>query len=358
MASLKIPVDKYYDNLFITSGLQVPVFNSLPENSSAGDLAVLQTGTELDVYISSGNNWILVSSTGPETDIPLNEVLNNGNNAGNQSILNVEFVTFTPNNRVAITNQNITNNNIVIGFNSAAGLMGQNNVVLGDSSMNGKTAANATCIGRMAGNAANQVSIGDHSGMSSAPVTVCIGHFAGQNDQGAQAVAIGFYAGSSQQGSQSTVIGYLAGQNICQDGAVCIGESAGQNTCGANSVCIGYQAGQTNLGPNNVYIGNNARSQGSSNNVVIGNLDMAPNSTNGIAIGNNITDMPTNSVQINASAIPMGSYDPNTTRIRPIRLVEFVPGGPWELLRYDTRNIGSGPSATGTFPKEILIAGP
>ena len=76
--------------------------------------------------------------------------------------------------------------------------------------------------------------------------TLAVGKSAGQTTQGAGSVAVGVSAGQTTQGKGCVAVGNAAGTTTQGNDAVAVGRQAGQTTQGANAIAIGYLAGNSN----------------------------------------------------------------------------------------------------------------
>jgi hypothetical protein len=75
--------------------------------------------------------------------------------------------------------------------------------------------------------------------------SVAIGPFAGQTNQGDNAIAIGADSGEFNQGAAGIAIGVYAGYTGQNEMAIAIGGGAGQTNQGTNSIAIGENASAT-----------------------------------------------------------------------------------------------------------------
>lgn len=137
---------------------------------------------------------------------------------------------------------------------------GLNAVALGFGAGQSNQTDEAIAIGDVAGNTGQQYG------------AIAIGYQAGESNQQDYAIAIGMQAGSVVQDNESVAIGYQAGQTTQQQYAVAIGSGAGNTTQGDYAVAIGYQAGQNIQNNYAVSIGNQAGQTGQQGyTVAIGN---------------------------------------------------------------------------------------
>jgi hypothetical protein len=115
-----------------------------------------------------------------------------------------------------------------------------------------------------------------------------IGSFAGQTNQGTNAVALGYQAGQTNQGTKAIAIGYQAGASVQGTNALAIGDISGYQNQGQYAVAIGYQAGNANQGPAGIAIGQSSAisSQGIASIAIGGLSGYQEQSENCIAIGN------------------------------------------------------------------------
>lgn len=122
---------------------------------------------------------------------------------------------------------------------------------------------NAVALGYQAGQY-NQgdysVAIGYQAGLTGQNYEcVAIGLYSGRENQQLYSVAIGSYSGEVNQGTGATgssvAIGYFSGQTNQSANSVSIGNLSGNNSQGLNSVSIGAYSAQTNQGINCVAIG-------------------------------------------------------------------------------------------------------
>jgi hypothetical protein len=81
-----------------------------------------------------------------------------------------------------------------------------------------------------------------------------LGAYAGNNQQGSYSVAVGGYCALDSQGFGTVAVGWSAGFSIQQSGAVAIGYSAGLTSQGTSAIAIGYGAGQTQQHANSIIL--------------------------------------------------------------------------------------------------------
>lgn len=131
-----------------------------------------------------------------------------------------------------------------VAVGKGAGLTAQNNnaVAIGLSAGNSSQGSNAVAVGLSSGNSAQ----GNNS--------IAVGNGAGQTSQGGNSIAVGISSGNSSQGSNSIAVGRSSGNSSQGNNAVAIGIFAGQTSQGESAVAIGNRAGQTNQHANSIIL--------------------------------------------------------------------------------------------------------
>jgi hypothetical protein len=223
----------------------------------------------------------------------------------------------------------VGNNSVVVGANAISTDQFSVAVGRGASASNAAGASNGTvAIGSFASARFESVSIGASAGqISDARRAVAIGYRAGYQGNGSFSgeiggVHIGAFAGGSSL-DDTVSIGYYAGNNNQGTEAIAIGSTAGNTNQGTGAIALGRSAGLTNQGANAIAIGRGAAGNAQG----VYSIAIGAGAAGGNAQANN-------SIVLNATGATLDAATANALFIKPVRTVNSTAG--LNQLYYDS----------------------
>jgi hypothetical protein len=267
---LTVPSSNFQYYFLGTGGgnlLEIVAVNAGIYNLNSGDYIgfwIYNQSTVIPITLLATGSTVNFPST-PSVNINISQVAYNGptGSTGTFGPLGTNYGDYLYWNTNTSPNQwAIGDANINIGGFAGEFNQGLNAVALGYQAGRTNQGTNAISIGNAAGSGTqgqNAVAIGFQAGITSqATSAIAIGSNAGQISQSSGAVAIGSNAGLYLQQSFAVAIGTGAGRTNQGTNAISIGSQSGNTTQGINAIAFGSQAGQTSQGTSAIAIGNAA----------------------------------------------------------------------------------------------------